>query len=160
MRSYKLMSRVLLVLTVVVLCVIVFAAVQHKIQGKKELERLGSPPAGIDSYFVQNQHASRTVTGYQDLSMQPWQVWFRYRNCQVTRRGAFRVTVYKIHGTPSERLHIPRSAQQITETLVLRSPSGGGTYQYPGSQETSYFYKVEVPGKRGCASWSYGGLTN
>lgn len=132
-----------------------------------EVRRISAAPAPsrADYYQIVDQHTSRTVSTYEDLAgNQPWHIWLRWRGCPVTPAGSLTFTIYKDpiskhplggHGAyPSG--HQTLWSQKVEE----RRSSGSGIYEFAGRDETFFFVKVNVPGRRGCRGWAFSGGTN
>jgi hypothetical protein len=126
------------------------------------------PPGAQTSgafYGLTGLHRSGETLGYIDRYSGPWPVFFKYHGCPVTKRGAFRLTVYRarprvaLHG-PGLGVWGPGAWHLFSRTLVDRKTSDSATYTYPGTPSTYYLYRVVIPDGRGCASWSLGTATN
>ncbi|HZU13891.1 MAG TPA: hypothetical protein VFB58_13700 [Chloroflexota bacterium] len=116
--------------------------------------RAGPAPSDASSYTTRGQHGSSVVSTYEDIAgNQPWNIWFRWNGCHLTRAGSLRFTIFMAPRTGN-------TARFWAGPVVERARSGNGTYEFPGRDETNFFVNVEVPSKQGCRSWDYGAETN
>jgi len=108
---------------------------------------------------------SQTVGTYDDGGYS-WSVYVRYRGCPVTPRGAFRVTVYSNAykwnsvGQGSWVPDFSQPAVRYSRTAIAYKPSDSVLYTWPAHLESSWEIHIEVPSRKGCASWQYGSETN
>jgi hypothetical protein len=130
------------------------------------IQRVGPAPSHQTAYWLdQTFHHSHTVATYQDLggvNGMSWQFWISYHGCSVTPRGALRLTLFKAPHSESDPTAADANRRKTlySHTLVEHRPSGSTTYEFPGSAETYFFIRVDVPSHRGCTGWQYGATTN
>jgi hypothetical protein len=109
-------------------------------------ERSSVPWSGGESY-----RRSATLTSYEDVGYAPhpylWEVAIQYSGCPITRAGAFRLTLFK-------------DGRQYSRTMVDFRVADKAVYTWPGQTETTWEYRVAIPSRRGCASWSMGIVGN
>jgi hypothetical protein len=120
-------------------------------------------PDASGALYGPMRHRSGEGVSYIDGYSGPAPVFFKYRGCPLTKRGAFRLTVYRARAYQVWHALVVKDHgawQRYSRTVVDRKTSDGAIYMYPGTPRTYYLYRVVIPGGRGCASWRLGGVSN
>ncbi len=109
------------------------------------------------------------VLGTYDDGGTWWGVYVRYRGCPVTRRGAFRVTVYEYdyiwekapsYGQGMYGVDRTKPPHRYSTTAIDYRPSDDVLYTWPAHFPSTWQVHIDVPNRRGCRVWRYGSEGN
>ncbi|MDQ2741908.1 MAG: hypothetical protein M3Z66_06375 [Chloroflexota bacterium] len=108
---------------------------------------------------------SSVVPSYDDSEAWDgfWTVGLRYRLRSTTRAGGLRLTVYRIPGSqnlPEPLARMPRGAVQYAYPVVDRKSADTAIWQFNAAPKGTFYYKVDILGKRPCGYWYITYTTN